>query len=464
MTSTETKGNNDKTVLFESMPIGKAVAKLAIPTVVGCLVMVLYNLADTYFVGMLNDPLENAAVTLAAPVILAFNALINLFGVGTSSLMSRALGLKDYNLVRRSSAFGFYCAIIGGVLLSTFAFVFKTPLLGLLGANEATSAATIRYMFWTVFLGATPSILNVVMGNLVRAEGAAFHASIGTMSGCLLNIILDPIFILPSGLNMGAAGAGMATFISNCIACLYFVILVIVKRGSTYVSFRPSDFVLKASMVGEIFAVGVPAAIQNLLNVTGMTILNNLMSRYGEEAVAAIGIAHKTTMVPMYIAMGISQGVMPLVGYNFAAGNNKRMKDGVLCSAKIGAVVMTIATATFIFGSRGVVSLFMSNELIVEYGSAFIIGQALAQPFLALDFLGVGVYQACGMGRQSLIFAICRKIILEIPALIILNKLVPMYGLAYAQLVAEVILSIAAVICLKRIFDGRYSNKVKGCT
>ena len=152
------------------------------------------------------------------------------------------------------------------------------------------------------------------------------HASIGTMSGCLLNIILDPIFILPWGLHMGAAGAGLATFLSNCVACLYFFVLLYGKRGNTYVSIHPKNFTLKRDILSGICTVGVPAAVQNLLNVTGMTILNNFTSSYGADAVAAMGITQKINMVPMYVSMGLSQGIMPLVSYNYSSGNIKRMK------------------------------------------------------------------------------------------------------------------------------------------
>ena len=223
--------SGSKIYLFEQAPIPKAVAKLAIPTILSSLVMVIYNMADTYFVGMLNDSVESAAVTLAAPVLLAFNAVNNLFGVGSSSMMSRALGAKKYDTVYSSSAFGFYCAVIFGALFSVLCTILKNPILSVLGADSTTSSATSGYMFWTVTMGAVPAILNVVMAYLVRAEGSALHASIGTMSGCLLNIILDPLFILPWGLGMGAAGAGLATWISNCVACLYFFVLLFVKRG-----------------------------------------------------------------------------------------------------------------------------------------------------------------------------------------------------------------------------------------
>ena len=289
----------DKNSLFESMPIPGAVAKLAVPTILSSLVMVLYNLADTYFVGMLNDPLQNAAVTLAAPVLLAFNAVNNLFGVGTSSMMSRALGRKEYDMVRRSSAIGFYCALFCGAVFAALCTVCKSPLLHLLGADQVTEPATAAYMLWTVSCGAVPAILNVVLAYLVRSEGASLHASIGTMSGCLLNIVLDPVFIMPWGLDMGAAGAGLATFLSNCAACCYFFVLLYSKRKSTYVCVNPRMLRWDAAIVLGICGVGIPAAIQNLLNVTGMTILNNFTSEFGADAVAAMGISQKISMVPL---------------------------------------------------------------------------------------------------------------------------------------------------------------------
>ena len=209
---------NQKTDLFERTPIPRAVAQLTIPTILSSLVMVIYNMADTYFVGMVNDPIQNAAVALASPVLLAFNAVNNLFGVGSSSMMSRALGRRDYETVRRSSAFGFYCSLICGIVFSMLCLTFKGPLLVLLGADANTGAATGEYLHWTVICGAAPAILNVVLAYMVRSEGAAFHASVGTMSGCILNIILDPVFILPWGFNMGAAGAGLATIHTNSVA------------------------------------------------------------------------------------------------------------------------------------------------------------------------------------------------------------------------------------------------------
>lgn len=451
--------DSEKQLLFEKMPIPGAVARLVIPTIMGSLVMILYNLADTYFVGYLNDPVQNAAVTLAAPLLLAFNAVNNLFGVGSSSMMSRALGLKNYDSVRRSAAFGIYCSIISGLLFSLGYSLMSGSVLNLLGADETTMEATREYLFWTVSLGAAPAITNVVIGYMVRAEGSAINASIGTMSGCLLNIVLDPIFIMPWGLGMGAAGAGCATFISNCVACLYFFIYVLAKRGRSYVCLRPDMSLCGKSVALGIFAVGVPAMVQNLLNVTGMTILNNFTADYGSEAVAAMGIASKIQMVFLYVNMGISNGIMPLVGYNYADGNVKRMKDAMLFTAKLILGVLGIATVLCFIFSRTLVGLFIENTNVIDLGSAFLRGLCLALPFMAIDFLGVGMYQACGMGKKALVFAIMRKIVLEIPALFVLNALFPMYGLAYAQPFAEFILAFAATIVIIKIFKGLEKGK-----
>lgn len=444
--------DSKKLRLFETMPIPKAVMNLAVPTVISSLVMVIYNLADTYFVGMLNDPVQNAAVTLAAPLMLAFNAVNNLFGVGASSMMSRALGRKDYETVKRSSAFGFYCAVISGILFSVCYTIFSTPALKLLGTDTRTAFATSEYLLWTVSFGATPAILNVVMAYMVRAEGASMHASIGTMSGCILNIILDPIFVMPWGLGMGAAGAGLATFISNTFACLYFAVLLFVKRGNTYVSVNPRMFSLNGAIVMGVCAVGIPAAIQNLLNVTGMTILNNFTAVFGADAVAAMGIAQKIHMVPMQIALGFSQGIMPLISYTYASHNYDRMKNTLTLAAKYSLRFLAVMTAVYFFFSAPLVNMFMENRQIIEYGSAFLKAMSLSLPFMCIDFLAVGVFQACGMGKMAFVFAILRKIVLEIPALYLLNIFYPLYGLAWARTITELFLAVAAVLVLRRFF------------
>ena len=445
---------SERLALFETERISSAILKLAIPTVLSSLVMTLYSLADTFFVGMLNDSVQNAAVTLSAPVLLAFNAVNNLFGVGGSSMMSRALGRKDYQSAYKSSAFSFYSSILAGILFSSLAFFFNDQLLAIVGSDAMTLEATRSYLKWTVVYGATPSILNVVMAYLVRAEGSAMHASIGTMTGCLLNIVLDPLFVLPRFIGMGAEGAGLATFISNCVAVCYFLVLIVIRRKDTYVCIDPRRVSLQKFIVLGVCAVGVPASIQNLLNVTGMTLLNNLTSLHGADAVAAMGIAQRLNNVPFSIASGFTQGLMPLVSYNYAGGNYRRMKDGIVFSAKVVvSILVAIALSYFLF-SDFFISIFMSDAEVVAYGTRFLHGFALGIPLLGIDFLAVAVFQAVGKGMYSFLFAITRKIVLEIPAIVVLNMLFPLYGLAYSQFTAEMFMSVIAVFTLTRLVGG----------
>lgn len=443
-------GSKSREELFETYPIGKAVLTLSIPTVLSSVVTVLYSLADTYFVGMMNEPVQTAAVALSAPMLLAFNAVNNLFGVGSSSMISRALGRKDYETVRQSSSFGFYGALFSGILFAFLCTALRAPLLSLLGADAATSGPANGYLNWTVTVGAVPAILNVVMAYMIRSEGASLHASIGTMSGCLLNIMLDPIFILPWGLNMGAVGAALATCLSNCFALVYFLAYLVVRRKITCVSISPRSLRLNKAIISGVCSVGIPASIQNLLNVTGTTILNNFTASFGPCALAAMGICQKVNMVPMYVAMGLSQGLMPLISYNYASKNRKRMKDALFFSAKISLTFMTAVTLFFFFCSGPLTRFFIEDSETVAYGTHFLRSFCLALPFLCVDFTAVGIFQAVGMGRESLIFAISRKVILEIPLLYLLNYLFPLYGLPFAQVTAEVLLSVPAVIVLVR--------------
>ncbi|MDO4268377.1 MAG: MATE family efflux transporter [Eubacteriales bacterium] len=441
-----------RTFMFEEMPVPQAVLNLTIPTVISSLVMVIYNLSDTYFVGLLNNPVQTAAVTLVAPVMLGFNAVNNLFGVGCSSMMSRALGSKRFAFAQSISAFGFYCTLAAALLFSFLCLTFREPLLTLLGADAATRAATDGYLQWTVICGAAPAILNVVFAYMVRSEGASLHASIGTMSGCLLNILLDPFFILPWGLNMGAAGAGLATFLSNCVALTYFLVLMYVRRRTTCVCLSPRRFQLKKDIILGVCSVGIPSSIQNLLNVTGMTLLNNLAAGYGASAVAAIGIAQKINMVPIQMAVGFSQGCMPIISYNYSSTNYKRMKASIDFAYHALIPVMVGVTVFYFVFSGSLIRLFINNDQIIQYGTWFLRGMCLVLPFLRTDFLAVGVFQALGNGRIPLVFAILRKLVLEIPALLILNALFPMYGLAYAQFFSELVLSAAAMVMLRRLY------------
>ena len=316
-----------------------------------------------------------------------------------------------------------------------------------------TRTATGAYLFWTVMLGASPAILNVVQGHMVRSEGAALHASIGTMSGCVLNILLDPIFILPWGLNMGAAGAGLATFLSNLAACGYFLILARVKKRSTFVCMDICRLrSLHRNVVLGVTRVGLPAMIQNLVNVTGVTILNNFTAVFGAPAVAAMGISQKLHSFVVQIMMGAGQGIMPLVSYNYSSGNRRRMKKTILFA--LGIIIPTgfLLTVFYWLNAPSLIRLFMDNGEIISIGTRLLRAMSLSMLCLAIDFTTVGVFQSLGMGRNAFLYAICRKILIEIPMLMLMNRVYPLYGLPYAQVTSECILAAVSVFMLRRIF------------
>lgn len=439
-----TKATSSREELFEKSSVWKAIFTLTIPMIISSLVAMVYNLSDTFFVGVLNDSVQNAAITLTAPAMTLFYGITNLFGIGASSLMSRSMGLKDTETVKKASATGIYLALLGAIMLSVITLVFQGPTLELLGADEVTYQATKDYLFWTVCLGAVPGIMCIMFGYLLRAEGRSVQASVGQMSGCVLNIILDPFFILPFGFNLGAAGAGLATFISNCVACTYFLTLLLKEKGNTYVCVNPAYVTPKKKILSEIFIVGIPGVFQNILNVISMTILNRIVAGYGPDVVAAVGIANKINQLPIQIVFGFTQGVMPLIGYNYAAKNFKRMKEAIKKTYIVTLTALLCILVLFNVAGQPIIRCFMNQDEIVRTGAWFLSGFGISLPFMCVDFMVVGISQAFGMGKPALIFSFLRKLFLEIPFILLLNMVAGVMGIAYAQCSAEIIMAVVA--------------------
>lgn len=441
----------DREELFERTPVWSAIFKLTIPMILSSLVSMIYNLADTYFVGKLDDPVQNAAVTLAAPAMTLFYAITNLFGVGASSLMSRSLGEKKPEKVKKAAATGIWCGFVLAVLLSVVTLVFNRQTLSLLGTNSVTYDATKQYLFWTVGLGSVPAVMSILLSYLLRAEGHSMTAGIGIISGCLLNIVLDPFFILPMGLHMGAAGAGFATFISNCLACLFFIGWVIANRKKSLVSANVRNVSFERSIFLDICIVGIPGVFQNILNVIGMTIFNNLAADYGENAVAAIGIANKINQLPIQIIFGFTQGVMPLIGYTYAAKNYPRMKETIRKLFAITLSCLAVVCVLFLTLGEPMVRIFMKNAEIVSVGGSFLVGFGIALPFMSVDFAVVGISQSFGMGKYALAFSFLRKLALEIPLMIVINRKFGLSGLPFAEGAAEIVMCILACFVLRHL-------------
>ena len=434
-------------------PLGRLLMKLALPAILAQVVNMLYNIVDRIYIGHIpgTGAIALTGIGLCLPIILIIMAFSALAGIGGAPRAAIYMGKKDMDSANKILGSCFLMLTGLAVLLMVFFLTSGRQLLFLFGASSQTISYAWGYLRIYI-LGTLFVMYSIGLNSFITTQGFSLVGMGTILIGAAANIVLDPIFILPWGLGMGAAGAGLATFLSNCVACVYFFVLLYKKRGKTFVCIKLSMFRARREIVFGIFGVGIPASIQNLLNVTGMTVLNNFTSSYGADAVAAMGIVQKINMVPMQVAMGFSQGIMPLVSYNYASGNSPRMKKTVAFTAKIVVCFLTTMTAVFYFGAEMLIRLFMKNQIIVDYGTKFLRGMCLGLVFLAVDFLAVGVFQACGMGKKALVFALLRKVVLEIPALFILNHIYPMYGLAYAQCSAEVILAITACIVLLRLF------------
>ena len=422
--------------LFETMPIPRAVATLAIPTVISQVVTMIYNLADTFFIGQLGDPYMVAAVSLVSPWFNLLTALGNLFGLGGGSLISRLLGEKRQADIKFVSAFSLWGGVLVTGCFSLATFAARSPLLNFLGASPDTYAYAESYLLWVVVLGGVPTMVSLLLGHLLRSEGHARPASAGMMFGGVLNVVLDPILIF--GLHMGVTGAAIATAVSNGASVLFFLFQYRRLGGQTEVSFWPKHFTLR--FMRPVFSVGLASALATTLgNVSNMTMVK-LASAYGDIPVAAYGIVKRIDQFPLNVSMGLCQGFMPLVGYNFAARNYDRMRAVSYFSWKTALVLSACFVACFSVFAPQILHLFIPEAQTSALGAQFLRIACLAVPLTAVNFLISYTLQAMGKGLQSALLTFSRQGLLNIPLLVGMDLLFGLYGMIWTQLVVEVIM------------------------
>jgi putative MATE family efflux protein len=435
--------------LFESCSVSKAIFTLAFPTVVGQIILVIYNMADTFYVGLTGNDAMLTAVTVCMPAFMFLSAIANLFGVGGASVISRAMGAKDCKKVKNASSYAFYGCIVVTLVYSALAFLFKDFFVDILGGtNPEAHRNAVEYLMVTVILGGLVTSLNVFMAHLIRSEGRSVHASVGIAIGGLMNIALDPLFmflILPAGKE--AMGAAIATTLSNVISLIYFVAVLIVirKRSSLYFGF--SSKMLDDNVPREIFNAGIPACVMTLFENISYAILDNLMSVWGITYQAGIGVAKKVNMLAHCIVRGIAQGSLPLIGYNFAAGNIKRMRKAFFYSSFIAVIVAGACMIISLIFARPLIGIFIhSGTDSIRFGSIFLRILCIGGPFSAGAYTIITFFQATGEGRKSFILALLRKGIIDLPLLFILNIFIPVYGIVMATPIADAICCVAANI------------------
>ena len=433
--------------IFETAPVPKAILTLAIPTIISQLITLAYNLADSFFVGRTGNSYMIAAVGLVYPIFSMTTAFANLFGIGGGSLISRLLGAKRPEQARQVCVFSFYGAIAASALFSLLVYLFLDPILYAVGASPDTIEYAREYMFWILVLGGVPTVLSAVQAHLVRNVGYARQASFGLGLGAVLNIILDPLFmfvILPDGKEV--IGAAVATMLSNLIATLYFVCLIIRVRDKTVLSLNPALGLPERKNILSVLSVGLPSALTILFyDLTNVT-LNALMAAHGDFQVAAIGIVLKAERIPLNTGVGLCQGVMPLISYNFSSGDHDRM-DAVIRTARIwGLIVAGCSILFYEIFAGGVIQAFISVSSgassameTVAYGTSFLRLRCLASPFTFLCFHTTYTLQAMGAGRATLLISTLRQLVIYIPILFLMDFLLGTTGLVLSQTVAEIV-------------------------
>lgn len=447
--------------IFETMPVPRALAALAVPTIISQLITMIYNVADTFFIGRTNDPYKIAAASLVYALSFLMNALANLFGIGGGSLISRLLGIHDTVHAKKVCAFSFYGAIVAACIYSASCFIFMEPLLRLLGASDHTIGYSSQYVFWVVVVGGIASTLSMTMSHLLRSEGYAKQASFGLGMGGVLNILLDPVFmfvILPAGMEV--TGAALATLSANICTLIYFLILFYRLRNTTVLSVSIKNVRLEGKYMRSVFSVGFPSAVGSVFACLTNTTISHLASGYGDIAVAAVGIVKKIDMLPLNIGMGLCQGMMPLAAYNYSAKNYKRMKETANCARTAGICFAAVCVLVFELFAPNIIGLFIQEARTVELGTGFLRIACLAVPFTVINFQMSYMFQAVGKGAQSLFLNSCKQGIVNIPFLFLMNSIFGLHGIIWTQLIADSITLILSFI-LYRKFSRELSDLEK---
>lgn len=436
--------------LYETAPVHKAVAKFVIPTLLSSIITIIYSMSDAFFIGLRNNPDELAGLSVAFPFYQILQGLANLWGIGTNAVMSRSLGEKNYGKVTESSMCGIWCGSLF-ILLTSLAFsVFCDGMLYQAGASGTSFVYAKEYVKWTIIFGGLPILLSVVMCNILRSEGHAKEAGIGLSFGGIINCILDPVFIFT--FNMGVKGVAVATMLSSWLSFCYFLWVYWKIRDKTYIKIKFNTMMFKFAYIREILLTGIPSAILSLLGATGNVIQNSLYAKYGDAVMAGWGVALRINFISTYSVNGVIQGILPLVAYNFAAGNYQRVKKiiklGIFLSAIICFSVLILAE---IFPQQ-MIRLFIDDFSTVAGGAIVLQLYTLATPFMNFILFVSGLCQAIGKWRYSLVLLSIRQLCFNIPITIWLESLFGLRGISLGQPACDIIVTLMAAYVFWKLF------------
>ena len=428
--------------LSEEKPV-KAVVKMGVPLIAGMFIMVLYNLVDTYFIGLMHDDYQLAAVNLAYPVMMITIAVSNMIGTGSSSLIARSLGADDREKADHTLTVGFMLTIINSIIVAAVGLIFLKAIVQGLGAKDNTTIYTEQYVR-IILIGSIFTMGNYTFGQLLRSEGSVKYSIVGMIVGTIVNIILDPIFIFT--LNLQVQGAAIATIIGN--GCGMAVSLLFYIRGKTLL--KPALKYIKptAEILKEIFWVGVPASLETLLTSAAYIVNNNLAVGYGELTVAAMGIAQKVLSLGNYIYQGFAAGTQPIMGYNYGAKNYTRMMNVL----KAGVMVVS-GTELVLMGLYGIfapllIGIFTESAEVILIGTMVLRTLMFILPFVGAVSMCRMSFQAMGKPQYAFGITLVRQLILYVPLLLLLNYIFGLGGMLWAQPVTEMIMMASSIFLL----------------
>ena len=432
---------NKSLEVFENAPVRKAVLQNALPAMAAMLMVLVYNLADTFFIGQTHDDLQVAAVSLATPVFLLFMAVGTIFGIGGTSVISRAMGEGRREYAKKVWSFCMWSCVGVGIVMSALFLIFMEHILSFVGASSDTWEYAKTYLTIVSFAGPFVLISNCY-SNVIRAEGQSGKAMMGQLIGNLLNVVLDPLMILVFQWNI--AGAAIATVIGNIAGAAYYIFYFL--RGNSSLSISLKEFSVKDKIASGVLTIGVPAALGSLLMSVSSIIMNAQMTKYGDMAVAAVGVAMKVTMMTGMVCIGLGQGVQPLLGYCVGAKKWDRYKSVLRFSLVFAFALSTALTVICYIFTGQIVGVFLTDAAAFEYGVAFSRILLCTSFLFGVFYVITNALQACGAATESLIVNISRQGIIYIPAMFVLGALFHETGLIWAQPVADVLSLLLAII------------------
>lgn len=435
--------NQKSTEMFRDMPVAKAVLSNAIPAMVAMLMVLVYNLADTFFIGQTHDALQVAAVSISTPVFLLFMSVGSVFGIGGTSVISRALGEGRPEYAKKVCSFCMWSCIGIGVLLAALMLSNMNLVLSLAGASEDTWEHAKNYLSIVALCGPCVMISNCC-SNVIRAEGEANKAMVGQLIGNILNIILDPIMILVLGWDI--VGAAVATVIGNVFSAAYYILFYVRGKSSLSISIR--DFSVKDRICSSVLAIGVPASLGSLLMSVSQIICFGRLAGYGDMVVAALGVANKVTTITGLLFIGLGGGVQPLLGYCVGARLWPRFKQCLRFSLIFAFCLSAFLTGLCYLFTKQIVGAFLTDPTAFDYGVKFARIHLATSGLFGLFFVLINALQAMGAALESLLINLSRQGIIFIPLMFILEALFGLTGIIWTQPFADVLsLVLAAILC-----------------